>query len=108
MRGDLASLHAHDVSVQELDDDAGDVSVVLSSGVRVRLGDESNARTAIPLIEPILTRFALLGRFVKELDLRSPSTPVVTEGFGATGSTPAPGRRRSPCKRAPCRATSRA
>jgi len=108
MRGDLASLHAHDVSTAEIDDDAGDVTILLTNGVRVRLGDESNARTAIPLIEPILTRFALLGRFVRELDLRSPTTPVVTEGAGATESTPAPRRRQSLCKPKPCRATSRA
>lgn len=82
MRGALVSLRAHDVSVQRLEDDDGDVTAVLSGGVRVLLGDEANADKAIPLVDPILTRFALLGRFVGMLDLRSPTTPVVTERSG--------------------------
>jgi hypothetical protein len=79
MRSALLALHAHDVSVDQLDDNNGDVTAILPGNVRVLLGDEANAAKAIPLIEPILTRFALLGRFVAILDLRSPTTPVATE-----------------------------
>lgn len=98
MRSALLSLRAHGVSVEELDDDAGDVRAVLSGGVRVLLGDEANANQAIPLVAPILTRFTLLGRYVGTLDLRSPTTPVVTErGAGVRVSRRAkPAARRSP------------
>lgn len=79
MRAALLSLRAHGVNAERIDDDAGDVTAVLSGGVRVLLGDEANAGAAIPLIAPIMTRFTLLGRYVGTLDLRSPSTPVVDE-----------------------------
>jgi cell division septal protein FtsQ len=110
MRSALLSLRAHDVSVEEIDDNNGDVSALLSGGVRVLLGDEANVHAAIPLIEPILTRFALLGRFVQTLDLRSPTTPVATERFGerATASKRARPRHRSPCRPGRCPSTLRA
>ncbi|MGH7737085.1 MAG: cell division protein FtsQ/DivIB [Candidatus Tyrphobacter sp.] len=79
MRGALISLRAHDISVREIADDGGDVSAVLSGGVRVLLGDEANLHASIPLVEPILARFALLGRPVALVDLRAPQAPVVTE-----------------------------
>jgi cell division protein FtsQ len=99
LRDALLSLRAHDVAATEVDDETGDVSAVLPGGVRVLLGDESDAPKAVPLIEPILTRFALLGRTVRTLDLRSPTTPVVTEG---SASEPPPVRA-SPSRPAPRR-----
>ncbi len=82
MREALVSLRAHDVNVQVLEDNTDGVTATLAGGVQVLLGDESSIGTAAPLVEPILTRFALLGRFVQTLDLRSPTTPVVTERHG--------------------------
>ncbi|HEY9085923.1 MAG TPA: FtsQ-type POTRA domain-containing protein, partial [Candidatus Tyrphobacter sp.] len=83
------SLRAHGVAADEVDDEGGDVRVRLPGGARVLLGDETSATKAVPLVEPILTRFALLGREVRVLDLRSPTTPVVTEG-GQSAPAPAP------------------
>ncbi|HUY42092.1 MAG TPA: FtsQ-type POTRA domain-containing protein [Candidatus Dormibacteraeota bacterium] len=100
LRTALLSLRAHGVSVQRLLDDRGDVDALLPGGVRVLLGDETNVAGAVALVEPILTRFALLGRFVGTLDLRSPTTPVVTERGSArpraARSALAPTGRRSP------------
>ncbi len=79
LRGVFLALRAHGIDAEELSDTDGDVSAVLPGGIDVLLGDELTAARATPLIEPILTRFALLGRFVQTLDLRSPTTPVVTE-----------------------------
>ncbi len=83
LRAAVLSLRAHGVSVQRVVDDRGDVDATLPGGIFVLLGDETNVANAVPLVEPILTRFALLGRFVGTLDLRSPTTPVVTERSGA-------------------------
>jgi cell division protein FtsQ len=96
MRATLISLREHDLNVIEVDDDQGDVTAVLAGGVRVLLGDQNDVGAAIPLVEPILTRFALLGRFVASIDLRSPSTPVVTERRVPVRVSARARRRRSP------------
>lgn len=88
LRGVLLALRAHDVEPNELTDTNGDVSAILPGDIQILLGDESTAARATPLIEPILTRFALLGRYVRTLDLRSPTTPVVTERKLSTVSEP--------------------
>lgn len=110
LRSALISLRVHDVSVEELDDNSGDVSALLSGDVHVLLGDEANVQAAVPLVAPILARFALLGRTVQTLDLRSPTTPVVTvrAGVRATASKRGRLRRRNPCRPVPCPLTSRA
>ncbi len=79
LREILLALRAHDVDATEVSLTAGEVTAILPGGVRVLLGDEIAAPSATALVEPILTRFALLGRPVRVLDLRSPTTPVVTE-----------------------------
>ncbi len=92
LRETLLALRTDGVDVSELDDESGDVSALLPGDVRVLLGDEAAATKAAPLVEPILTRFALLGRSVQVLDLRSPTTPVVTARASESGPAP----RRSP------------
>ncbi len=101
MRTALLSLRVHGVAATEIENDGGDVSAKLGNGVHLLLGDEANVTAATPLVEPILTRFALLGRFAATIDLRSPSTPVVTERRNpvrsrAKAKTSAQPRRRNP------------
>lgn len=79
LRDATLALRAHGVAASELRDQDGDVSARVGGGVRILLGDEANVGKAAPLVEPILTRLALLGRSAQTLDLRSPTTPVVTE-----------------------------
>lgn len=80
LRDVLTALREHGVSALEVADRHGDVTATLPGGVTVLLGDEADAKNAVPLVQPILARFAALGRPVRVLDLRSPETPVATEG----------------------------
>jgi cell division septal protein FtsQ len=92
LRDAYLALAAQGIDATSLYEKSGDTSALLTGGVHVLLGDESDLGKAVPLVEPILARFTLLGRRVRVLDLRAPETPVVT------ASTPAPGhlvRRRS-------------
>lgn len=99
LRDTLVGLRARGADVTELAIQNGEVTATLQGGVRVLLGDEGSAGLAVPLVEPILTRFALLGRPVTVLDLRSPTTPVVTESAPA-GTRRPKARTTSPSPRA--------
>jgi cell division septal protein FtsQ len=75
----LTALREHGADATTVALDNGDVVATLQGHVQILLGDEASAAQATSLVEPILTRFALLGRPVRLLDLRSPNAPVVTE-----------------------------
>jgi cell division protein FtsQ len=80
LRDVLAAMRDRGLDAIELQDRQGDVAATLAGGVVVLFGDEDAAKDAVPLVQPILARFAALGRSVRTLDLRSPQTPVATEG----------------------------
>jgi cell division protein FtsQ len=80
MRDVLAAMHDRGLNATEVEDVDGDVRARLAGGVIVLLGDQEQAKDSVALVQPILARFAALGRPVRILDLRSPQTPVATEG----------------------------
>ena len=71
-------LLADGASPAQLQDSDGEVIAIMPNGVRVLLGDESNVAAAVPLVAPILSKLAKLGRHIETLDLRAPGTPVIT------------------------------
>jgi cell division protein FtsQ len=76
---DAKALTAAGVDAAVYDRDRfGDLVVTLGNGVRVELGDESDVAKKAVLIGPILAQTAAHGRQLASIDLRAPSTPVVT------------------------------
>lgn len=80
MRDVLMTMHDRGLNAIAVQDVDGDVSATLAEGVVVLFGDEDQAKGSAALVQPILARFTALGRRVRILDLRSPETPVATEG----------------------------
>jgi cell division septal protein FtsQ len=99
LRDALVALRASDVDVTQVSIADGEITALLQGGARVLLGDEASAAQSVPLVEPILTRFALLGRRVQILDLRSPTTPVVTESASVRVRVRSPRVKASPSSR---------